>query len=230
MNVLKSKLPLTAGSDRESSAARSAAFTLIELLVVISIIGVLAALTIPALNTVKRQQTLKTATAELSQIAMAIENYHARYGVYPPCNTNNFAFSQLYYELSGVTINAAGNYQTLDSSATITEADYLAWFHVGGIVNRTHGSGEDTTKAEGFLPSLPQNRVANVNGTNVLVTSVRGPDASYRPLGVDDVNPFRYNSANPTNNPTTYDLWIDLSIRGKTNRVSNWNRQAQIIQ
>jgi len=42
------------------------------------------------------------------------------------------------------------------------------------------------------------------------------------------LNPWRYNSANPTNNPGSYDLWIQLKIGGKTNLISNWSKQAQI--
>jgi hypothetical protein len=41
-------------------------------------------------------------------------------------------------------------------------------------------------------------------------------------------NPFRYVYPG-TNNPSSYDLWIDLSISGKTNRISNWTRQPQIL-
>jgi hypothetical protein len=44
------------------------------------------------------------------------------------------------------------------------------------------------------------------------------------------VNPFSYNSVNPTHNPNSYDLWVDLVIGGKTNRISNWSKQYQIIQ
>jgi hypothetical protein len=62
----------------------------------------------------------------------------------------------------------------------------------------------------------------------LLLGSAGGPDPSYQPLGTANQNPWRYNSSNPTNNPNGYDLWIDLSISGKTNRISNWNRTVQI--
>jgi hypothetical protein len=42
------------------------------------------------------------------------------------------------------------------------------------------------------------------------------------------VNPWRYNSSNPTNNPGSYDLWVQLSIAGKTNLICNWSKQVQI--
>jgi len=39
-------------------------------------------------------------------------------------------------------------------------------------------------------------------------------------------NPWRYNSSNPRYNPKSYDLWIDVTVGGKTNRVCNWSDTA----
>jgi hypothetical protein len=41
------------------------------------------------------------------------------------------------------------------------------------------------------------------------------------------VNPWRYNSSNPTNNPGSYDLWIQLSIGGTKYLICNWSSQPQ---
>jgi hypothetical protein len=43
------------------------------------------------------------------------------------------------------------------------------------------------------------------------------------------MNPIRYNSSSPTNNPNSYDLWIDVVIDGKTNRISNWSKERVIV-
>ena len=217
-------------------------FTLIELLVVIAIIGVLAGLGLSVTGGVKRQQYLKPARAELDQIATALDNFKAQYGVYPPSNPNlTPALNTLYYELSGVTHNLASQtYTTLDRSYTISDGSYAATFtaggaSIGGIINCTKGSAEDGTAAKDFLPSLRQNRIGTeTNGTTligILVTSVGGPDQRYMAAlaaaGFSG-NPFRYVYPG-TNNPSSYDLWIDLSISGKTNRISNWTRQPQIL-
>ena len=63
----------------------------------------------------------------------------------------------------------------------------------------------------------------------MIITAVGGPDTTYHPLGASalGINPWRYNSSNPTNNPGAYDLWIQLSISGKTNLICNWNKQVQ---
>ena len=203
--------------------------------------AILAAFTFPVLGALKKQQYLKTARAEMDQIATALDNYKAKYGVYPPSNPYlTPKVNTLYYELSGVTHTNAngGSYTTLDSACKIPDANYLAAFtasgsSLGGIINCTKGGAEDGTIAKNFLPSLKQNRIGtsllfsgNIPITN-LVTSVRGPDANYRPLGVADVNPFRYVYPG-TNNPSSYDLWIQLVISGKTNLICNWNNSVQI--
>ncbi len=220
------------------------AFTLIELLVVISIIGVLAGFTIPALGYIKRQQYLKTARAELEFLQTALENYKAKYGSYPPSNQNNNAvyttpngfdrsqFSQLYYELAGTTISGV-NAVTLDGSSQIKVADVAIAYGVGGFVNCTKGAGEDDLKAKIFLSGLRQKQIATgvsntvVPNTTIIVTSVGGPDDSYKPIGGVSLNPFRYVYPG-VQNPNSYDLWVQLVIKGKTNLICNWSRQVII--
>ncbi len=68
----------------QSAIRTSQAFTLIELLVVISIMGFSRRSLFPVTGAVKRQQYLKTATAEMEQIETALDNYKAKYGFYPP--------------------------------------------------------------------------------------------------------------------------------------------------
>ena len=202
-------------------------FTLIELLVVISIIAVLAAITIPVLAAVKKNQYRSTANIELKKLETAIENFKTTYGAYPPSNKTDPALNQLYYELAGVTRDAAGNYTTLDGATTISATDYAAAFGVAGIVNCTKGNGEDKVEAKNFLSGLKVNLndmvTNNFKRTTVILTSVGGPDDSYKPLNASGLNPFRYNSANPTNNPNSFDLWVDLQIRGKIYRINNWS-------
>jgi prepilin-type N-terminal cleavage/methylation domain-containing protein len=225
------------------------AFTLIELLVVIAIIGVIASLTLGALGSVNKNKKISTARSELSQIETALENYKAKYGVYPPSNqsANSFytlqgmdrsEFSQLYYELSGTT-NTGSLFVTLDGSASIPTSPALTppggvmdAYGVGGLVNCTKGSGEDVQAAIDFLPSLSTKQVYNGytnnhTSTTILVTSVGGPDPTYQPLGASGLNPIRYVYPG-TNNPSSYDLWVQLVIGGKTNLVCNWSKAVQV--
>ena len=52
-------------------------------------------------------------------------------------------------------------------------------------------------------------------------------DDAYQPLKAPGLNPFRYVYPG-VNNPSSYDLWVQLVIGGKTNLVCNWSRQVQI--
>jgi len=222
------------------------AFTLIELLVVISIMGVLAGFTIPVLAKIKEAQYKKVARAELERLQTALENYKAQYGTYPPSNQNlnntytsqgmdRSQFSQLYYELSGVSHNvnvAPPTFTTLDGSSTITEANYFTAYHVGGVANSSKGSGEDSSNAKNFLSGLKANQIYDqVTNSGVrtveIITSVGGPDAAYKPLLASGLNPFRYVFPG-VNNPNSYDLWVQLVIKGRTNLICNWNKQVQI--
>ena len=235
------KVTMKTIANRKSQIANFRAFTLVELLVVISIMAVLAGFTIPVLKTVKAAQQKKVARAELEHLQTALENYKAKYGAYPPGNQNagsvytapiyGSMLSQLYYELAGTTINGA-NFVTLDGSASIPVASVNTAYGVGGFVNCTKGSGEDGSIAKNFLPSLSSKQIGAVSNNSVantalLATSIGGPDLAYQPLGISGLNPFRYVYPG-VNNPSGYDLWVQLVISGKTNLICNWSRQVQI--
>ena len=233
-----------AGSIRnpQSAVRNSTAFTLIELLTVISIIALLAAFTIPVLKTVARKKILDRTRGEMEELATAIERYKTAYGFYPPSNPGYPAvreeamFSPLYYELLGTTNNTTlGYYYTLDGSANIGDASGTVSnaFGVSGFINCSKtGAGEDAPAARNFLPDLKPNQFMSASNKTVLATvfvaSVGGPDQNYRPFfGTPGFNPWRY--LNPgVNNPTSYDLWVQLVISGKTNLICNWTKQVLV--
>ena len=218
------------------------AFTLIELLTVIAIIGVIAALILPVAGAVKKHQYLYNTQAEMAQLETAIDRYKAAYGFYPPDNQLNPPTSipnplvnQLYYELVGTvyTNTAAGTvvYAPLDGSSPLPATYVSQAFGVGGFMNCTKpNGGEDASVAKSFLSDLKPNQITTTSN-NVLVTvlicSVGGPEVT-QPLKQQDGNPWRYNSSSPTNNPGSYDLWVQLVIGKQTNLVCNWTKQVQI--
>jgi prepilin-type N-terminal cleavage/methylation domain-containing protein len=216
------------------------AFTLIELLVVIAIIGILAALVFPVVGVVNKNKQLTLAKAQLQQIQQAIEGYHTKLGFYPPDSTitNNVVTNQLYFELMGTTNDgtatiAAQNYVTIDGSAQATTAQLNQFFGITGLANSsTRAHSDDTgSAASGFLTHLLPNQVGKVDPSSpatsqilILVCPVGWPSTLSPVLQNNPtLNPWRYTSSHPTNNVGSYDLWVDLVIRGKTNRVCNWS-------
>jgi prepilin-type N-terminal cleavage/methylation domain-containing protein len=241
----RNETPVTCHVSRVTRSA--SAFTLIELLTVIAIMGVLAALLLPVVGAVKKHQYLYNTQAEMAKLETAIDRYKAAYGFYPPSPTTpptagnpSTLVNQLYYELTGTTnINpptSAPLYQSLGGSLpNVAAADVQTAFGVGGFVNCSKsGGGEDASVARNFLPDLKPNQIIVISNHTVPVTiligSVGGPDATYQPLGpgTQDLNPWRYNSSSPTNNPGSYDLWVQLVIGKQTNLICNWTKQVQI--
>jgi len=68
------------------------AFTLLELLVVISIIGVLLALLIPAVQSARGMARKAQCLNNLRQIGLALSNYAATYDAFPMVNSSGYSF------------------------------------------------------------------------------------------------------------------------------------------
>jgi prepilin-type N-terminal cleavage/methylation domain-containing protein len=214
-----------------AKARHSPAFTLVELLTVISIIGILAAFTVPALFAVTKNREIKQTQAEMGQLQAAIEAYKVVYGFYPPSNPNGLLGNQLYYELTGTT-NDGTSFVPLQGGDSIALTQMVTAFGLAGFMNCSKpGSSEESQGARDFLHELRPNQMGicsnNNVGVTILVGSVGGPDLKYTPLGAQNLNPWRY-VAPGTNNPTSYDLWIQLKIGSKTNLICNWTREVQV--
>lgn len=221
------------------------AFTLIELLIVMGVIAVLAALILPAGKTIKERATRNKVKTELRQLQLFIDSYKDKLGFYPPDNPGNGSLNQLYFELGGTTKTNSGAgeaYKTLDGSITITPNQVATAFgaNVQGFANCSRGAGDDAVPAVNFLKGIKPGQFVEgtINGVviKLLTTSVRlpanqsSPIPTFAPTDSDArPNPWRYNSSSPTNNPGAFDLWVDVVIGGKINRISNWSEQPQFV-
>ncbi len=230
---------------------RKLGITLIELVFVISIIAILAAMIFPAIKVVKRRILITRARGELGQMQSYIDSYKTKLGFYPPDNRHPqtgqllAGLNQLYYELAGTAFTNGNAFVPIDHTAPpLTTTMILAFFGPGvsGFVNSDRGDGEEGRVAMKFLKgTLKPGQLADTSLTNpairlsvtgrILVCTVPGPDPNNPPLnhGSPALNPWCYNSSAPTNNTLGYDLWADIYIDGKTNRICNWSSQPLIV-
>jgi prepilin-type N-terminal cleavage/methylation domain-containing protein len=224
-----------------TGALHRLAFTLIELLVVIAVISLLAAMIFPVTKAINRTKIRRRAISELAQVQAAIQTYKEKVGHYPPDSPpfgGNWApwINQLYYELKGTTTtnNNGTIYITLDGTARITSTAIPTIFgpSVTGFINTTRGGGDEGRSAGNFIPDIRPSGFLMVNApggpTFLLGTTVEGP-IMFPGVNGGKLNPWRYNSSTPTNNPSSYDLWVDVTVDGKTNRICNWSTQPLTV-
>lgn len=210
---------------RTNSARLRAAFTLIELLVVIVVIGILAALIAGTVGIVNTKKIQSQARGALSAVELAVNAYKGQAGFYPPDNPLSARVNPLAYELRGVSYDAGnGWFNNQWNADRITTGTLGAIFNVSGLVN--------STNAKNFLAGWRNSDVKNINTAAapawVLTVPSRGP-ADLPAVNSPDVNTICYTSSHPTNNQASFDLWVDVMIGGKTNRISNWSKEPQAL-
>jgi prepilin-type N-terminal cleavage/methylation domain-containing protein len=225
------------------------AFSLIEMLVVIAIIGLLAAMIIPLSAYLSGKARVNMAMAEMGNVETALASYKVKRGTYPPDNPANPAVNMLFYELTGTTYSSPPNapatsfiFQRLHGGENVSRAMLQAIFGlgVGGFVNSSFvvnpkdNAQLQEAEVRDFFTQLKPKEYLEISTTGqptgpVLAVlglqGVDGPLMLTSPTTGNRINPWRYNSSNPTNNPGAYDLWIDVTVGGKIKRICNWSRE-----
>ncbi len=193
------------------------AFTLIELLIVIAIIAILAGLLFPVMGVVNANRMRSVARAELTQITTAIDKYYGAYHSYPQDNPLNLKTNALYLELSGMQL-VGTKYRSLDGSYSVDTNAVMTVCNIPGLLNASTSiqATDDRPAISSYLTGVKPAQLATNN-------PAANQNVRFLICSADD-SPWNYRSTNPTNNPGSYDLWIDLVAGGKTNRIANWNK------
>jgi prepilin-type N-terminal cleavage/methylation domain-containing protein len=217
------------------------AFTLIEMLAVIAIIAVLASLIVGLTSRASRAGRDGKLKVMREELVTAIEAYQAEYGFYPPDNRGSYPLgpinsvtNPLYYELTGTIVdNRTQEFFTPDRSAVIGADVVRQYFNVDGFVNTVPSTGDlaaDTRRVRKFLELKSEQYGEVAPGVEVLTVPVRWPlnPPAGAPAPVPGnalgLNPWRYVSTNPTNNPGRFDLWAEFVDGKQVKMICNWNK------
>jgi type IV pilus assembly protein PilA len=95
-------------------------FTLVEIMIVVVIIGLLAAMAIPAFNKVRDAARQKAITNNLRQMSAAAQQYMLEKGANSVGYTDIVGTTTDYY-LKGINTVAGENYQTVVVANTMTQ-------------------------------------------------------------------------------------------------------------
>ena len=165
---------------------------------VVAIIGILAGLIVGLAGRATESKVRKRAEAELQQMVMAIQNYKSKLGYYPQDNPRDFALSPLYNELTKTRIPDAHTNQL-------------------GVLDIANLG----PKSEPFLTGLKptQFKVLGKGGRNDAPNDEF--TAAQMTYAYGDA-PWHYNSSSPTNNPGSFDLWVEITMGPKKIVVGNW--------
>ncbi len=213
---------------------KKSGFTLVEMLVVISIIATLAAMTAVATKTITEKRTIKLVEAQMRQIESAIVDYKAKLGFYPQDNGNQgnaswTALSPLFYELTGTVPGPSSGIPTGDYGSVLGNDTISAVALQGVFGRRGFANSSDQTRKNFFPSMLPFNFkevTIGLENVKLLVVPAKGRENFSGPTD-KEINPWRYNSSNPTNNIGSFDLWAELKFQNRTVIVGNWKRRQQ---
>ena len=124
-------------------------FTLVEMLAVIAIIGILASMLTGALMMVNVKVKQAAIAVEIGNLSMALENYKAQYGEYPPDGTDTAATNRHVKKVFPRTSDTVP--VTLNPSTALV-------FWLGGIVSdgRPIGFAANPTKPFDSSSSIPR--------------------------------------------------------------------------
>lgn len=203
-------------TNRFTSHSHARAFTLVEMLIVVTIISLLAALTLGGYTYAMRSSKRRLTTGTFEAIKLALERYNTEFGEYPqPAGSNQmvaFPPGVATYDTSG----AACLYQALTGDG---------FDQIKGVTSNSTGSaggggsgGTSDGKVEGaaelknkMFVEIPQTIFTRKGSTYILIDGFGHPFQYIKAAIPTTPTGTNNNSNNNNNAPTTinstYDLW-----------------------
>jgi len=131
-------------------------FTLIELMIVVAIVGILAAIAIPAYLDYTVKSKLTEVSAAMDALAQSASEYHASAGYFPPANdpydnVNAFASVSRDYVSSWVY-----NYTSADASLFVGTLNLTPVSGCNMIMDIIYASATGYTKSWNASMSIPE--------------------------------------------------------------------------
>lgn len=195
---------------REVCRRRLSGFTMIEMIVVITIIGLLVALLIPAVQASREAARRANCVANMKQLGIALNSYHSSVGVLPPPNNGKRGFSVHAMILPQLDLPILFN----STNFSVYSID---------MVNETVYSARIST----FLCPSDQSVIKSVGWTNYACNTGYGYQV-YKKFNGSFAQPPELSSTASMTDGTSVTAMMAEWVQGSGMNLKNWDRLGSV--